>query len=440
MNKRTSRRSFNMAQTKRKVGWPRYMRDKVLARGTVAYFWELPTWARKHEPPCPFDHVALGVDYTAAKTKCDGELNPAFDEWKRVKHLPPEHRDRVATAKPGTFEWLAQEFMASHACRSKSDKTRKGYREGLDAAAEFKLRNDTTGRMFGDLRLTSINADAVDALLAALAEAKGHRTAYKAMQGGRRAWYVMRRRRPDIVPVANPFARTGLRAPTEGAVEPATYSEYQQAVQAALNAERPNLAGSIMVAWEWSLREVDIATRFMRSHYRPRLHPDKVKLDHGKNDAIVWMPLEDHDGTVLYPEVEALIAALPVRGPLMFMADRPDRNGNYRKLTEDRLRKDARALLDEAGLEHLSFASFRKGGETEMGDADLTDTQIMALDGHKSRGVLPVYVVSNQGQRIDAIKKRRTHRTNRGTIVGMGGGPLSECEPVAKPALSENQA
>lgn len=36
-----------------------------------------------------------------------------------------------------------------------------------------------------------------------------------------------------------------------------------------------------------------------------------------------------------------------------------------------------------------------------MGNAKLTDTQITALDGHKSRDQLPVYVVANLEQRIE---------------------------------------
>ena len=198
----------------------------------------------------------------------------------------------------------------------------------------------------------------------------------------------------------------------------ATYQEYQLAVQGAFDDQRPNLAGAIMVAWEWSLREPDVIENLLWTDYRGRLHPDKMKVCHGKNDSVVWMPLEDDAGELLFPEIEALFRLLPRHGTLMFMADRENKSGNVRPFTEDRLRKDARAVLDGIGLTHLSFASFRKGGETEMGDARLTDTQITALDGHKGRSELPVYVVTNQLQRLDAARQRREHRTNRGQLSG----------------------
>ena len=46
----------------------------------------------------------------------------------------------------------------------------------------------------------------------------------------------------------------------------------------------------------------------------------------------------------------------------------------------------AASLRDE-----LSFMSFRHGGFTEAGDAELTDREIMAQGRHRSRKVLPRY-------------------------------------------------
>jgi hypothetical protein len=54
------------------------------------------------------------------------------------------------------------------------------------------------------------------------------------------------------------------------------------------------------------------------------------------------------------------------------------------------------------------FALFRGGLRW---NADLTDQQIMALDGHKTRDMLTVYAARNRKQRIQGMEKRRVART-----------------------------
>ena len=72
-----------------------------------------------------------------------------------------------------------------------------------------------------------------------------------------------------------------------------------------------------------------------------------------------------------------------------------------------------------AGLrDELTFTSFRHGGFTEAGDADLTDTQIRAQGRRKSAKVLSKYVRRTTRQVAEAAKKRRAARTD--------GGHLSE--------------
>jgi hypothetical protein len=68
--------------------------------------------------------------------------------------------------------------------------------------------------------------------------------------------------------------------------------------------------------------------------------------------------------------------------------------------------------------DELSFASFRHGGFTETGDAELTDREIMAQGRHSSPKVLPRYVKRTTKQIATGTKKRRATRTK--------GGHLSE--------------
>lgn len=64
------------------------------------------------------------------------------------------------------------------------------------------------------------------------------------------------------------------------------------------------------------------------------------------------------------------------------------------------------AELDPA----LTFTSFRHGGMTELGDAELTDSQIRALSRHRSAKPLPRYVKMTQRQIIAGQLKRMAIR------------------------------
>lgn len=62
-----------------------------------------------------------------------------------------------------------------------------------------------------------------------------------------------------------------------------------------------------------------------------------------------------------------------------------------------------------AGLPaHVTFAACRHGGMTELGDAGLTEAQVMALSAHETPAAARIYVKRTQLQRITAARKRRS--------------------------------
>lgn len=74
-------------------------------------------------------------------------------------------------------------------------------------------------------------------------------------------------------------------------------------------------------------------------------------------------------------------------------------------------REKTKAVLLAAGLRpELSFTSFRHGGFTELGDAELTDAQIRALSRQKTAKVVSGYVKRTQSQIIEGTHKRRATR------------------------------
>jgi hypothetical protein len=87
------------------------------------------------------------------------------------------------------------------------------------------------------------------------------------------------------------------------------------------------------------------------------------------------------------------------------------------------LSRKVKAVIRGAELrDELTFASFRHGGHTEAGDAELTDRQIMAMSRHKSPKVLPRYVKRTTKQAAIGAAKRRASKAN---------DPQTESEPAA---------
>ena len=207
----------------------------------------------------------------------------------------------------------------------------------------------------------------------------------------------------------------------------AVYDDLLAAVAEADKLGLSSLGTALMVSWEWLQREEHIFTKFKVEHYRPKERPTEVKIVHPKNGEEVWVPLFEEQGTALFPELMARMDAIKRNriGGLMFVRDWPDMKAGVplpwatEKNGLTYAQKKSKAVILAAGLRsELSFTSFRHGGLTELGDADLTDSQIRALSRQKSSTVMPRYIKRTQRQIIEGTKKRRATRTN--------GGQLSE--------------
>jgi integrase len=80
-------------------------------------------------------------------------------------------------------------------------------------------------------------------------------------------------------------------------------------------------------------------------------------------------------------------------------------------------RHTVREIMNDLDFpKEVSFQSFRHGGLTEAGDADLTDRQIQAIGGHRTVTVLSRYVKETEQQRRTAARKRLNARTNAGRL------------------------
>src|SRR5262249_27212991 len=97
---------------------PRYVLRKRL-EVAWAYFFNVPTWARK--AGCPIKNEPLGPDYDTAVHRVETVLLPAFDSW-----LTGGASDRVSTvAAVGTLDWAFTEYRADRRFTKLDPKTKR---------------------------------------------------------------------------------------------------------------------------------------------------------------------------------------------------------------------------------------------------------------------------------------------------------------------------
>lgn len=420
---------------------PRYTRRKWLrAEGKWAYFFDLPSWARK-DPACPLHNEPLGADYDAAVRKVEHVLLPLFDSWRSggATDMVPK-----AEAVPGTFNWMVAEFKRDKRYKDLDAGTRKSYDYGLELARSHILKD---GRRFGDVQVKAITPDVADRLheriLVAhdpvlgddgepVLDAKGNpvtvererrTTANRAMRTCRRAWKVVHRKHTNLVPQENPFSKMGLQSAPAKETPTADLAELSAFIRHCDENGRASLGTAALLAWEWVQREEDIFGIFGTfdvRHYRPKERPNAARVLHEKTRQEAWVPLFDEDGAALYPELMARLDAVKRSrvGGLMIIRDWNDRKAKVplpwitAKADLTYMRHEVKRLLVGAGLRpDLTFTSFRHGGMTEAGESDLTDREIQALSRHKTVHVIPRYAKRTMKQVATVAKKRRATRT-----------------------------
>jgi hypothetical protein len=407
---------------------PRYVERKPTKAGW-AYFWHTPSWAKKAD--CPIHNEPLGLDHDAAVKRAETILLPAFDAWRSGKGeggapLP-------AVAATGTLDWMFGEYRADRRYTKLDAKSKRNHEIGFKLVGGYILKD---GNRLGEKRLSAIDTALTDDLYEKLLilkttdgdgnviERERRTTVNHAMKSCRRAWNVVARRHPGKLPIVNPFAQMGLRS-SERETPTATYAELLAFRAKAFEMQLPSLATAALLAWEWLQRETDIFATFDVSHYRPKDRPNLVRIIDEKTMQESWIPLFD-EGAPLYPELMAeldaikrdRIAGLMLRRdwgergpwPTWPKPDQPDFTHLSRKVKE---------VIRAAGLrDELSFTSFRHGGFTEGGDAELTDREMLAQSRHSTVKVLPKYTKRTTKQVANGAKKRRASRTD--------GGHLSE--------------
>ena len=395
------------------------MVERRLSDSSVAYYWRV----RKADRLAgfPIDSEVLGSDYAIAVDRA-GMLNAHYDSWRKGQNAV---KDLDVSPRFGTVMWLFERYRRSAAFDRVSNRSRPEYLRALARIEDLPTR---TGGTIAQLPVASISARAADKIYAALQHGprgKRVRQANLSVDVARRAWKIVRRHYPNIVPSENPFE--GILKITSSRTKVAATREEAYALAHALKEiGEPHLGAAALICFEWLQRPENVLTgKIAWPDYRPPEHPRHVRIFHHKTGAVVLQPLEQEERR-LYPELESYLADLPRIGvPIVVTKGSRGPSRPYAMVYAQAKVREAR---QRAGLgSHVTLDACRHGGMTELGDAELAEQGVMALSGHKTPQAARLYVKRTERQRVAAAAKRRqwveTNETE--TRVDLEGGGTS---------------
>jgi len=378
------------------ANWPRYMIEKRLRSGAVAYYWNPPV--RDLKAGFTLDREPLGQDFSAACERAD-VLNEHLLSWRTGSNS-----NRTLDLQPGygTLDWLVERYYRSRAFEKLTPRSQPGYRQALKIILDIELKD---GRRAGTLRLAQVSAAFADKVYAKVL-LRGPRQAALCIALMRRAWKVMHRLHQKVVPASNPWVGV-IQA--KGAIEEIVPASREQAFalsQAIAEYGHAHLAAVPIICFEWLQRPENVlAGHLSWGDIRPTATPHHVRIDHHKTGRKVLQPLEDTQGR-LFPELEDYLAGLPRLGLTVVLT--PGARGKPRPYSFSYAKRIAREARRAADLpEHVTMTACRHGGMTELGNAALTEAQTMALSGHKTPEAARLYVKRTDAQRVTAARRRR---------------------------------
>jgi hypothetical protein len=391
---------------------PRYVISKKTSSGEWAWYWNPPTKFRREG--CQFRPRPLG-QCTETAFKVARSLNSDLDAWRTT-------RDAVSVTTELNLYWLFTTYRGHRAYRDLKRTSKKEYDRALARVAEQKLKN---GCRLGDAPLTSFTPSAVDRIYDKFVEKGLTRQAELAIAVCARAWKIAYRTAPTKVPAVNPFQGVDKVSRQRRETQPATYQELESFCKTAMDLGYIEFAFAARACWDLLMRPEDVFTRLSWSHWRPNDRPNHVYGLSGKNNNDKWIQLDDQDVEsgnmdVFYPELEKYAQQLSAQGKKgLLMVLRPKIRGLeqvsettvWTEYTKELRSKKVRLIRRTASLpSHVTLASFRHGGLTELGDAKLPDTLAQALSRHRQRGTLDNYIHRTSHQQLEATRLRTQHR------------------------------
>ena len=179
---------------------------------------------------------------------------------------------------------------------------------------------------------------------------------------------------------------------------------------------RPEPAAAAIICFEWLQRPENVLAGALQwTDYRSKEWPNGIKIAHHKTGATIWHPLEDEDGTLFYPEAEAVLSNLPRRGTPMILRELNSRRGvAYKPFSYSGFEKIIQQMRQAIGglPPYFTLDACRHGGMTELEEAALTEGQGRALSGHKTAQAYRGYAKETFDRALTATRKRHAHRVS----------------------------
>ena len=203
---------------RRPKGWPRYMDDHRRRAARPAYYWKLPSWAKR--AGCPMRSEALGNDYGEAKRRCDDILNPLLDAWRTRDEAPSPDREAAArhVRLDGRSSTGHRPSSPSHGQNAEELRRRAEARLGLRPEGRAQVREPARSTASRPVPRTAVR------------EAEGSRPTVRSGPARRSSRWRSASgpgtsrgaTSRNHVPLANPFAKMGLTY-TAKPTRPVTY-------------------------------------------------------------------------------------------------------------------------------------------------------------------------------------------------------------------------
>lgn len=410
----------------RQRGWvrlPAYVRATKRAGGEIAYYWELPPWARPVRNPDgtmtpvvrdgrrhALTNTSLGTDLAAAIAKAEA-LNQLLAHWRTGE-------GGNAMAK-GTVEWLFAWYREQARFKKNAAKTRSDYRRLMDMLAAFETKAGSPP--LGKRMAAKVDASVADKLYAKL-RARGERQATYAMQVCRLVWtWAVRHHRVTGVK-ENPFAGMGLKSTSAKGNRATSRAEYDLYRATAREMGFQSMATAAALSFECCQRVWD-AFGFTDSDGQEHRGIEWAGYEPGKQIALVQsktgnavvLPLTIAVGDELvrlYPDLEDELERTPRTASVIVVEER-----SGEKYKERRMSSVHRAICERAGLpKDMTFTGFRHGGITEVGSVS---ADVRPISGHATLDVTRIYNKATADKAREIAVARRAH-------IAALGGDLSE--------------
>jgi hypothetical protein len=158
--------------------------------------------------------------------------------------------------------------------------------------------------------------------------------------------------------------------------------------------------------------ESALADKVMRNYNRTG--PKPIRIEHHKTGEIVDHPLEDGE-VKFYEEAEEVLSHLKRLGTPMIPYEVA--NGKAKPFAFNTMQHKVQRMRVKLGLQkHFTLDACRRGGMTELEEAELTDGQGRALSAHRTH---IGYAKRTERRVLAATRKRHAHRLANETATGV---------------------